>query len=881
MKKPQKQKNRLIVTATLLLLLAIPIGVVGTQTIQDFRNRAEYNPNLHFENNFESESITKSYIGIPYEVDLKLAGDQADNAEISLGCDEYKCGKKCQNIENNPPEGLDLSDDLSSIIWTNPQKQYGKSSWDLTISAVAEVDENTYECSVESYTLTTEEKTSNDPPQCEILFSNKNLDKIPQDFEASFILQGIDLDDGISEASVILSQDGKKVDELKWDFNNENYVVINKDNDPSLSYVFDQLGSYSISAKMKDASGQSSTCVDSNKQINIVIPGDNGSPEFTTNPYTQSSPGTSIKVGTQYSYTVEAKDNENDDLDYFIINETGWLSFALNRNENGEFKGTFSGTPSEPGSYTGVIAINDGLHRHYSTQIWVINVDSEANDTPKVNVVLPGAGAVIPQSTSTKIQWDATDSNLIQRFDVYLATNPANESTWHPLAIDLGYNFDSYIWNVGATAPGTYYIVVKATDNQTPAATGIGVSGSFVVSEGGTAQPGQQQQTPTDDTTIPENYPQVKNLRPKDKSKTEERKPLISADISASQDSTIKKGSVQIKLDDNDITESAEIRGEDKAEGSVIYTPQESLNKGNHKVSISFKDNSDKVAQKNWTFEITEEKEEEEETQDYITIFGLKIPKRVALIIGIGLALLILAVMIPWLFYAAWKRSVDEDSDDFGSLGTVSSSPSIPPPSPPSETTPMVMEPSSSFESTGIRTQPVTAYDTESEEKTAEYTPPETEQVPQPEVMPETTELGEEYKPNYFYPEAETTEPTTTTEDPEPLEPGETAAVGSEGAEEQPPEYQQETEAAEVPAPPTEPQYQEEVTPKTEETQQEELKKVAKAFEEIAPENQPKEEPKEPKEIPLKPSLSPEQADEEDEPEPVPPPPLTTGKIAA
>lgn len=688
MKKPRKRNNRAAMIATLLLLIALPISVLGTQTVNDIRNRAgEEEPDLYFITDFTSDEIANAHVGIPYEHKIITGSASSEDSLLALGCDTSLCGDKCPETTPPTPEGLFLRSTTNTLIWQNPQNDEIPETWDITISARTQKDDGSYDCAVETFPLTLSSKEDNDPPQCKVLFTRKKLDNIPQSYKTDFILMGTDMDDGISDATFSIIKDGVAEEVQNWTFDKMNNVIINKDSDPQLSFTLDETGSYSIRAEMTDSTGQRSECAEEEgKGLFIVIPGDNGSPEFTSDPYEDSTPGTSLLTGQQYSYTVEAEDPNGDDIDYFIINETGWLSFTVNKNEDGEFEGTFSGTPDQPGSYTAVIALNDGYHDHYSTQIWVINVDSPTNDTPVVNIVQPEAGSSAGNNETVLIRWEATDSNLIERFDVFLATDPANESTLQPIAIDIGYNYDSYIWDTGPTAPGRYYIVVRATDNQSPPATGQGISSIFTITNDATPIPPDDAGPDDDDSDIPESYPQIKNLRPSDRSKIKDTKPLVSADIFASNDNTIKKGSTEVKIDSKDITEKIDIRGEGKKEGSILYTPEEPLTEGSHQITVSFRDSSDKIARKTWTFTIETEKPDEpdDSDDDIISILGFKVPKRIALIFSIGLLLLVLAVAIPWLFYAAWRRSSDDDDIDFYISPEYPSDPKDPdPPEPP------------------------------------------------------------------------------------------------------------------------------------------------------------------------------------------------------
>lgn len=660
MKRAQNPKSRLVVVATLLLFLAVPISVIGTNVINDIRNRAaEGSDLLHFVTDFTDQQITEANTGIPYIHSIQLGGINSEQAEIQIGCDETKCGSKCDQYTHTPPDGLELLVEPYLLSWDSPEESSGISSWPIVLTATLQDpdDPSVYQCAIANYTLSVSDKKRNDAPACQLISVPSNLNNVPEQTGTSFILIGSDYDDGLSAAQVLISDTTGIVQTLTWPLNGESRTVINKDSDPSLRYSFPDVGTYSMRAQMTDLAGQSTTCAsDTGGSINVVIPGDNGSPVFTSDPYRDSTPSTDINIGDTYSYSFSATDAEADTIDYFVINDTGWVNFTLNESAPGSIRGTFSGIPTQAGSYTIVVALNDGFHDHYATQIWVINVDSPTNDTPVVTVTEPANGSNFTQGEQITVRWTATDNNQILNYALYVTANPSNTESWTPISTNIDYNFDSYIWAANVATPGTYYFVVTAIDNRNPAAVGTGISSAFTI--------GASTVTPEPPTTIPDEYPQITEVKPLNKSKISEPSPLISATLKASSGNTISAGSVKLVIDDRDTTENVTIMGEGSAEGSITYTPSSPMNDGSHKVTVMFKDSSNKIAQKTWTFTIEQEPVTEGPSDsDTISILGIMLPRRTALIIAIGLVLLLLAVMIPWLFVAAWRKSKeDEDS---------------------------------------------------------------------------------------------------------------------------------------------------------------------------------------------------------------------------
>lgn len=673
MKNAREQDKKLTLLATLLLLLALPISLIGVNQVNDIRNRAkEEQPLIAFGSDLNSDMFTHTFPGVPYLQEVEVTGDFAPIATVTLGCNSIVCGDICNSTIHTPPDGFGLASDGKTLFWENPSPQDGKTSWPITISAMVPNDdiqaEAEYVCAAKTFTLSLSDEQPEIPPVCS-LHSSKSLGNVPLGISPSLVLEGADFDSGIAKAEIKLTPEGGNPVTYEWKFpENPKTILLNKDSTPELAVTPDETGTYTISSIMTDSDGTTTECENQTEpQLNIVIPGDNGSPIFTSDPYTGSRPGTNIEAGTSYTYTIEAEDPDGDSIDYYVINNTGWLTFTLNSSDNGTFKGTFSGTPTAPGSYTAVIALNDGFHDHYSVQLWVINVNSLENDTPVVTITSPSSNDVLQQNRETTVTWSAADNNLITRFDVYVTSDPTQKSAWTPLITDLGYNYNSYIWNTGNIPVGTYYIVVQATDNQEPAAIGTGVSGSFRVSTAPTQpdhtdpEPGPEPESPDITDTIPV----ISNITPADKSETNDTTPLISAELAASEGETIDTGSVKLLLDDEDISGIATLNRGGEPKGSIMYRPGLPLPLGSHKVTLTFEDSAGKTTTKQWTFTIIGETEEytEEEDDDTISILGVTLPKRTAYIIGIGITLFVLALLIPWLLFAAWRRSRDDDID--------------------------------------------------------------------------------------------------------------------------------------------------------------------------------------------------------------------------
>ena len=327
MKRTIHKDKRLAFVATILLLLAIPISLVGVDQINDIRNRAEEEqPIIAFQTDLTSKEISTAYVGIPYQQKIQLTGDFAQIATLHLGCDDGMCGSVCDDLQHAPPSGLLLADDGQTLLWENPTPYGTITSWPVTLSAtVTSADDSSqYECVAESFTLTVETEVVNTPPSC-TLHASQKLKAVPEGSATNFILEGTDYDGGIASAKVeVLPIDGTFTP-LSWTLDDTpETILLNKDSDPSLSISMEQSGSYAISAEVTDTDGLTGTCnMPGGQQLTIVIPGDNGSPVYNTDPYQDSKPSTTLKTGQSYTYTVKGTDPTGDNIDYYIINKTG------------------------------------------------------------------------------------------------------------------------------------------------------------------------------------------------------------------------------------------------------------------------------------------------------------------------------------------------------------------------------------------------------------------------------------------------------------------------------------------------------------------------------------------------------------------------------
>ncbi len=414
--------------------------------------------------------------------------------------------------------------------------------------------------------------------------------------------------------------------------------------------------SYEIKGLMLDVNQKSYECVISSSYdvggVRVVT--NNSKPFFTSSPK-NSKPSQSIKTGEVYEYTLIAEDIDKDMINYSysFTENADWLRATIVEDGgNGNLTIKFTGSTTEAASYLANVFIHDGYSKHLASQSWVISVSPAENDIPKVRIISPVEPVNISTEDKLEISWDAQDDNHIVRFELYLSSNPTNEKSWITIDKDIPYNKTSYSIDTTQLKDGTYKAIVRAIDNQKPAAIGMDVSEEIVIAKG------QNDGKDPDDQVLID-QPQVINFSPTSSDELKNKKPTIKATLISSKDEKVTEESIIFKLDDKDITDQIKINKISDSEYTVIYIPQEDLAGGLHKVEITFKDTSEKEASKSWTFNIAQD----DQDGDSFNIFGYYINKRVAMIIAGGIGLVVLAIFTPMIIFAVWKDDSEKKED--------------------------------------------------------------------------------------------------------------------------------------------------------------------------------------------------------------------------
>jgi len=146
--------------------------------------------------------------------------------------------------------------------------------------------------------------------------------------------------------------------------------------------------------------------------------------------------------------------------------------------------------------------------------------------------------------------------------------------------------------------------------------------------------------------------PQIAKILPQENSYITNLKSTLSANLIASHKSTIEEDSIVFKLNESNLENQAEIIKISGGEMLLRYIPQGTLEIGEHRVYVCFKDSTGEAVEKEWVFTLDSDLKEG-------TILG--IPISTFAISVTGILLILFALSIPWIIYIAWKKDQPEE----------------------------------------------------------------------------------------------------------------------------------------------------------------------------------------------------------------------------
>jgi len=383
----------------------------------------------------------------------------------------------------------------------------------------------------------------------------------------------------------------------------------------------------------------------------------NSAPIFISKP-SNSKPSQSIKTGTVYEYTLSAIDEDDDRVNYSysFTPEAKWLKpTIIEDGSSGKLTLKFTGSTNVPGSYLANVFIHDGYSMHLASQSWVINVSPAKNDIPVIKITNPVSLTTVAKGKNITVSWEANDLNFITKYQLYITKNYTNTDSWIPINSGIPFKTRTYSIPTSNLDTGTYKVILKAVDNQTPQVSGLAISPEIVITKSG------QTIIPTNGTPIIDT-PQVINMTPLSTDKITNKRVTIKASLISAEKTDINESTIIFKLDGIDKTSDIKINKISAQEHTIIYQPLEDLTEGIHKAETSFKDSAGHEVTKEWTFTIQNTVEELKD--DPISIFGVDLSKRILLIVGIGLVVVILAIVAPIIIFNVWKEDKMREEDE-------------------------------------------------------------------------------------------------------------------------------------------------------------------------------------------------------------------------
>ena len=416
------------------------------------------------------------------------------------------------------------------------------------------------------------------------------------------------------------------------------YTSLQASVEESFLYTPTQTGSNFIRGSITKVTGETAC---SGESLTVIT--QNSAPQITS-----QEKNVDLELGTEFEYTITAEDADKDIINYTysFTPRADWLKkVVIEDGSDGTVKIKLQGTPDKPASYLAHIFVHDGYGNHLESVSWIINVSQGENDIPIIKVLNPSEETSANAGENIYTKWLASDLNQIVKYQIYISKDPADADTWEPIDENISYKLREYDVNTSGLSGGIYHLIIRAVDNQNPAGIGFAVSPKITI-EGKGEEPG-------DEVILAK--PQIINVTPNNSSEVENTKPIIRATLIAGEEATVVEESISFHMNDTEISEGIRLNKISEREFTFIYQPENDLNSGVQKINLSFKDSKENTAEKEWTFTIIDTTPEENDT-DIIKIFGIELNKKTALILGAGIAVVLLAILIPVIIYNMWSK---------------------------------------------------------------------------------------------------------------------------------------------------------------------------------------------------------------------------------
>lgn len=676
--KNMKLKKNVKAFFIILLVLAIPIVVLelSNSVIERKEAGTEIVNNIPIINEFPSTNAVR---GQKYISSISAEDKDGDALKYSFVCDDIVNG--CLKDEVKFPEGMMIDRTTGEIRWNVPSDAIDTVDIIVYVSDGKDVVYYDYSLWIESgdyyiREFSTLPSSAKITPGSEIRF-RLVVEKIVEidTITATFILDGVE------------------VEILQWDnFDNSSVILIDYNSNPQFVFTPEIEGVFSVELEVKTKDGDVSLI---DKLISVIFPkvlasdsltftaGENSVPVFdpTTNPDLNNV----LKVGEMYSFDLKVSDPE-DILYYSIVTPDpehdwkDWLTVVPVVSSDGK-QITFQlrGIPTKVGAYMVAISVNDGIKNHYVTKIWPIIVQDEGNDIPIVRITAPTAPVRVYSNGHVTFKWSVQDNNQVVKQIFYYSSNPSNKSTWKKIR-EFDHNVNEYSWQNGLS-PGTYFVIIEAYDNMTPAGVGFSITEQIVVLPTPPKDP-VVPVTPVDpnDPDDPNNNggggeivisePFISNIAPRDGATLKKLPITISASIGAGEGAEVTASAVNVLLNGDSIREKCKFNQRSSNELSLSCLVDD-LKEGQHEVTVEVENTLSRKTSKKWYFkylvtdvvpdDTTDDDgdTDDENIIDKIVVFWKELATNIRLLVCIGgvLILLGLLLLIPLLFSGRKKEN--------------------------------------------------------------------------------------------------------------------------------------------------------------------------------------------------------------------------------
>ena len=429
----------------------------------------------------------------------------------------------------------------------------------------------------------------------------------------------------------------------------------------TFTYTPSETGSDFIRGTLKKVTGEEAC---SGNLITVISK--NSAPEITS-----EEKDVAMDVGDSFEYTITAEDIDGDIVNfaYSFTPRADWLKkVIIEDGSNGTVKIKLQGTPDKPASYLAHIFVHDGYGNHLNSMSWIISVNQDGNDIPVVKILTPSEAISADVGDYISTKWLASDQNQIVKYQIYMSQDPADSDTWEIIDQDIPYKTKDYDVNTSGLSGGTYRLIVRAIDNQDPEGIGLAVSPEIILA-GDIIEREKKEETSDDIVLI---KPQIINVTPNNSSEVENPRPIMRATLIAGTDATINEESLSFSINDKEIIEGIRLNEISDREFTFIYQPKENLEAGIQKLILAFEDTNDNLVEKEWTFTLIDTTPAV--NPDTFIIFGVEISKKMGLIVGAGIAVVLLAILVPIIIYRMWSK----DSGNYSKIINKELPPKIP-----------------------------------------------------------------------------------------------------------------------------------------------------------------------------------------------------------